>query len=195
MIILIIGISFCLFYVVLEVFQRKTHIDSQITRKFAHIFSGLGVIVGSNYLTRIEFVCLASFFLVLFIISRIFTLQKSILVQQKKGYGEIYFPIILVLLGFFFYNNRSLFIQTLLILSIPDTLSWLPGYIAQSTRKTMAGSWAYFFSALIVLLFFHSLFFSFIAAALLAVVEYYSPSGSDNLTTPVAFLFISYFLR
>ncbi|PJA13655.1 hypothetical protein CO112_01415 [Candidatus Dojkabacteria bacterium CG_4_9_14_3_um_filter_150_Dojkabacteria_WS6_41_13] len=191
----LVGTLFLLFYVSLEVLKRNTSINPQITRKVAHLLSGVGVIVGSGFLNQTEFVILTIIFFVLFSVSRYYKLQKSIIVPGKQGFGELYYSLVLVLLGISIYLQRDLFIQTILILSVSDTASWLPGYLLQSKTKTIWGSCAYFLSALVILLAFNSLIFSVVAALLLTVVEYYSPNGSDNLTTPGAFLLLCYFFR
>lgn len=180
-------IFFLAFFTVLEFVKRKFKTNSEYTRKFAHVFGGLAVIVFSGYINRFEYLLLTIFFLLFFIVSHKKKLLYSFSAITRESYGEITYLLGLTILGIIFFDQKNIFIPSLLILIFPDAIAGLIGYQIRKERKTLAGSFIYFVVALVILINFFPLSSSLIMSIILSFTEFISPLGLDNLTVPLVF--------
>jgi len=188
-------IFFWIFYAGLEFVKRKANLDKVVTRKLAHTTSAFFGVFLYLFLTRIEFMITSLCFLVFFILSYKKDFLTSVHIRYPKTFGEMFYPIALLFLAFFFYDNRFIFITSLLVLGIPDTVTGLYKYKIAKTGS-ITGSILYFASTLVVLVpsyifwigplaiypIFKIIFLSIVAS----VIEHFSPMGSDNITVPVS---------
>lgn len=181
------------FYILLELVQRKFKLNTEYTRKVAHVLSAIAAIIASNYLSKPEFITITIIFLFLFILSYYFRILKSIHYNSSpthKNYGEVLYPLSIILIAQFLYEDKILFILGLLILGISDSMAWLGGKIAKKNHKTILGSLLYFITTLIILATVVDIIPSLIISLALTIVERYSTKGSDNITVPIAYILL-----
>jgi len=190
--IIITTVFFLFFYGFLEVFKQKFKVKSEITRKLAHLLSGAFAVLFSFFLNKTEFIFVTSLFFVFFLIAYNKKLLKSINISSRKTYGEIVYPLGLIVLTVGLYHLKKQFIIGVLILAIPDTIAGCVGFKLRKKSKSLAGSLAYFFTTLILLLFNLNLASSILFAFILALIEFISPFGLDNLSIPIAYYLLSF---
>src|SRR3989344_7839967 len=181
---------FLFFYLSLEIANRKIQVKPVITRKIAHIFSGIGAVLFSLFLTQIEFIICVIFFLVFIVISSSIRLLHYIHLSSGYRTGEIVYPIGLLVLALGFYNEQVLFITGVLLLALPDVVASLVGKRFNSESKSYIGSLAYQASSFLILIFTFPLHVAFLMSVILAVVEHISRRGLDNLTVPLFYTII-----
>lgn len=189
---LVVFLLFYAFYIFLEVFQRRFKIAGEYTRKIAHVITGLGAILAYQFLTQREFIFVTFIFLLIFVVSYKKRFFNSIHSVGRKTYGEITYPLGILLIAVFTYNTPKNFIYGILLLAIPDVIAYLAGKGKNvGNKKTYRGSFAYFISAFLILITGFSPLYAVLMALLLAVVEFISPYGSDNLSVPLAYVLLT----
>ena len=182
-------------YFFLEVFKRKFLLNAKLTRKAAHVTSGVVVIWLFYFLSYYQFIFVVLFFLLFFLFSHYKTLLTSIHLVERVTYGEAFYPLGVLTTILLSYNNKFIAVTAIAILAISDTVAELAGG-NQAKNKTHKGSMAFFASTLIILLISYSLFKIPLTVILIlklalsslaiTIVEMESPYGSDNLTIPLA---------
>lgn len=187
---LLITILFGAFYASIEVFKRKYNIPSEYTRKIAHLFSGIGSLLASHFLSKGEFLSIACLFLLLFSVLYLKKKAQFLQIKTRRTYGEITFPLGLITLAYFLYSEKQLFMYGILTLALPDVLAGLTGYYIGSKKKTFWGSLVYLFSAAVLLFTGFNLMQALILAFFLTIVEYLTPYGFDNLSVPVGYILV-----
>lgn len=186
---------FLSFYLFLETLKRKFNIHSEITRKLAHLLSGLFAILFSYFLNKNEFIIAALIFFGFFSIAHTKKFLKSINVNHRRTYGEIVYPLGLIALAMGLYYTKSLFIIGVLILAIPDTIAGYIGFKLGKKSKSFLGSLAYFLTSLVILLLGLNLRTSILFASILTLVEFASPLGLDNLSVPLIYYLLIFVLQ
>jgi dolichol kinase len=181
-----------------EFLNRKLHIESEYTRKIAHILSVLValtfplIFADYRFVLAFCFLCAIAFF----IANRTKILYSIDGVERETG-GS-YFLALGVGISYYLsviFENEVLYNLPLIILAISDPLAGILGGKISSKQlinsKTLAGSLSFFVSTLIISVMYLcktecrniiglSLFISFIAT----LIELLSPKGSDNMTVP-----------
>jgi dolichol kinase len=141
---------------------------------------------------------------VIFIPVMFLSKNKNILTSihhvSRKTYGEIYFPLSIVITALFF-PIRYVFIYAILIMAISDGFASVVGqkyarktYSILKSQKSYVGSFTFFALSLIIGIFVLyslnientaiSFLISFICAAILTIVEGALSYGLDNLLIP-----------
>jgi len=200
---LITLLSFSLLYTVLELMKRKTEISSNLTRKIAHIFSAIFVIFFYFILSRNEFILATAFFSFIFAISYLTKFFKSIHLENQKTIGEILYPISLVILGIFYFDNKFIMLSSIAIMGFSDGLSGL--YNIKYKKNTIQGSFLFLIITVFAILSFYSIFYDIpntlmvikiiIISIIISFIEYFSYYGTDNFTVPLSSaLILSFFL-
>ena len=185
-----VGLFFLIFLILLELAKRRFKINSEYSRKFAHIIGGMFVIFSSGYINKNGYLILTIIFLIIFIISRRNKLLTSFSDVSRKTFGEITYLMGLFILGYVFFDQKIYFVPSLLILIFPDSVAGLVGYQINRSKKTLVGSVIYFSIAIVILSFFFPIFLSLGMALALTIIEFVSPYGFDNLTIPVFFILL-----
>jgi len=205
MLLKIIGIIlfFSILYFSLEVIKRKLKLNKIITRKIAHFTSAFFIVLLSFKVSQAEFIITTSFFLIFFIFSYYKNIMTSIHIKSPRTYGEIYYPISLIILATFFYNNKLILLNSLLILGLSDTITGLYNFKI-SKLKSIMGSFLFFISSLLILIFMNYflgeylnlliIFKIILISFTITIIEYYSTFGSDNLTVPISSALLIYLL-
>jgi dolichol kinase len=185
-----IGLLFLGFFVILETAKRFFRINPEFSRKAAHIAGGLAVIRLSPFLNRTEYLILNLIFLVIFILNFRRKILSSISGVARKTYGEITYICGLLFIGLVFFNRPDYFNCAILILAIPDAVAGLAGYRISKNSKTFAGFSVYCLISYLILNAYFPNRDPFLSAVILAIIEYITPLGFDNLTAPLAFTFL-----
>lgn len=180
--------SFLVFFVFLEIIKRYFKINAEITRKLAHVLGGVGVIISSNYINKLEYLILVSLFFLLFTFLFKKRVLQSIHSISRKTYGELTYLLGLFVLGYFLFDKRSLFTTGLLVFIFPDAFSGLFLFLLKKNKKNLLSFVIFLTTALIILLMSLSFPSAFLMALILSIVEFFSPLGFDNFTIPLAYL-------
>ncbi|MFM6980061.1 MAG: hypothetical protein ACKOWE_01485 [Micrococcales bacterium] len=174
-------------FMLLEVCKRKFKLSSEITRRIAHVVSGLCGLLDYLLVSKPTFVILMVLGIPFILISyrrNIFTAVHNVV---RKTYGELFLAVGIVLAFLASLLEPSSFIPALLIITFSDSLAGLVSDLYKQPRKMIRGSIVFFAVTVVILLSFSvSWAISFLIALALTLVERYSPLGSDNLTVPVA---------
>ena len=196
-----------------EYIQKKYSINSEHTRKFAHITATLSSLififtVKSHWYVLFVGLTLS---LVLFIGKKKSFIKSITSVKRKTG-GSYILPISIYLIFLIskIYKNDLLFILPILILGISDPLAGIIGrrykektkdisVFDYSFNKTILGSSIFLISAFLIsaicFYFFHFsilniIIFSINISLASTIVELVSSKGLDNLTIPLSVIFI-----
>ena len=186
----ITSFSILLFYLSLEGIQRKYKVRTEITRKIAHVCSGVFAILFSYILYRNEFIVVSLLFFFFFLFTYFTKSLKSISVSDRRTIGEITYPLGVIVLAMSLYGAKWVFIGGLLILAVPDAVAGLVGLRLRQTGKSAIGSMSYFICSLIILAFLRDPLTAAGIAAVLTLIEMISPFGFDNLTVPIGYLLL-----
>ncbi len=173
--------------------------SGDITRKIAHMISGVYCFYLLETLSRSELIVLSLIFVAILSTTKILRLFKSIHGVSRSTWGEIYFPLSLGLLAIFFLPGHIYSAQFgILVLGFSDALASIFGvqYGFHSIRvfnhkKSVEGSVVFFIATCAIIYFFLpfapiSAYGVFILAALvLTVTELVLTQGLDNLFLPL----------
>lgn len=197
LILLFLGFLFVLFVSLSEVVFRRKNTRKEITRVIIRIFTGIFFIFLYLNFNIFYFILIVFVSLFIMIFSFVFNIFTSIHSVDRKTYGEILFPLGVLIALWVSYPFSSIFLSSLLILTFADSFAIIPGFIKKSKKKTIYGSLIFFVvSFLILSLFFENtimamIFISFI----LTVIEFVSTYGLDDLFVPVVASILLLFIR
>lgn len=183
-----IGLS-ALFFVIfggLEWGTRRYGWSPDYTRRFAHIVSGLLVLLDYALLSPIVLVTLVAGSTIMIAISQRFRFSRAIHYVSRRTYGEVFLSVGF-LAAFAVDSDPDVFIPSVLIITFADSLAGITTDMLRRTSQTIAGSLVFFVATVFILTTTTALPPLFIAGAALALttVERLSPWGSDNLTVPL----------
>jgi phytol kinase len=193
------------FYIALEAVKKRYTLNPKVTRKIAHIASGLVAIWLLYFLTFIEYIISTIFFILFFTVSRSLRLLTSIHLTERVTYGESFYPLGILLVVLLAYEDKFIAIAAIAVLIVPDTVAEYVGTRRGKEKKSFVGSLAFFLSAIAVLFLIAALWnwqFDlligvklFLTALIATCAEAVSPYGLDNATVPlVVVLSLSYLL-
>lgn len=177
---------FLLLLMLIEYVTRWKNLNKELTRKIAHILSGLFGIAMALVLNKWIFITFATFFFVIITISYGIKFFSSIHNVKRKTFGELLLPLGILVAYIFSDGATSNFVASVLILSLSDPLAGAVGSITK--RKFIFGSTSFLVSSLIILLIvFAGVPYPLLIliAASITLVEWFSPLGTDNLTIPL----------
>lgn len=212
--------GFFLLLVAGEFSLRTFHLESEVTRKFLHAFSGISCSV-FPFIFKDHFwiLALALVFFFIFWISRKYGFLKSIHGISRKSRGSLIFPLIIYLL-FLLYKFFQLpvydYLVPLLVMSISDPMAAWGGYLGRifsekyhkkrilyknsPVSKSLSGSIFFFFSATIMIFTILSCFTVYSCISILSiavavsfpatVVEAIAYQGWDNFFVPAVCLLL-----
>ena len=192
--ILIYTFLYCFSFFSLEFLKRKKILSVNSTRRMIHLGAAIIAFSFPAYLSLAQSLIMCLIVLMIMSFSRKISLFSHIHAVERKTWGEIFYPIGMMVAVFFFLpNNPESFRIVILILGISDLLANIVGtrwgtkyFNIFGGKKTIEGTVAFCISTLIILLIFKislpiAIFISLVAGA----VEFFSPYGSDNLTIPI----------
>ena len=191
-VLIFIIVLFLSFYLLLELIKVRLDPNTVVTRKIAHVISGIGVVLLSPLLSREEYLIATAFFVFVFLLAYHQKYFRSI--HIKNNIGEILYPISLFLFGIFLYHEPELFRAGVLIFALADTVSAIAGRKFSKDSNYLKGAVGFWITSVVILQPTVGVFASFSMAAILAYIEYVSIKGWDNLTVPAAFIVLTFFL-
>jgi len=217
---LILSGCFLLLFAILEILYHYFKVDAEYTRKMSHIFSGILTIIFLVYFNHLWQGLLICFtFFILLALSMKYNFLKSINAVDRKTYGNLLYPLIVMFVFAFYiyakehftlFGPRLYFYLPILVFALCDPAAAFAGRYYQKTRphitgKTLVGSAAFFVLAFLIslpLLLYYNRggldVFTLIALALAlalttTLAEKWSTNGWDNFNisfTAVIVLFV-----
>jgi len=182
-----------------EALDRITNWPREFHRKFAHILSGVSIVVATFYLNQYEMAVLGLLLVLAAVGTRVLHFG-SIHKITRKSLGTTLFPLTLVFMTILWgSSNIELVRYGVLILTIPDALAavigsqW--GKQLPHWNKSILGSIVFFVATCGVTLFFTQiLWVVLLIAGILTIIEFFSQWGIDNLLLPISGGFLLLFL-
>ncbi|MDD2909429.1 MAG: hypothetical protein PHU74_00705 [Candidatus Pacebacteria bacterium] len=191
---IILFISF-IFIFLLEIIKRYFNIKSIYTRRAAHIFFFIIILISYFTISIQEALIILSIFFIIFCLSYRFYILSSIHIKEFLTYGEIIYIISFILLFIFWGNNPYVFVSASFILGFLDPIS---AFFNKSNKRCFKYNLKYLalcFLILSLIAFYYKefVFLKILMIALTsAIIDRYSDYGLDNITTPMAVaLFLS----
>ncbi|MDZ7724835.1 MAG: DUF92 domain-containing protein [candidate division KSB1 bacterium] len=202
-----------------ELLRKTTSWSIEGTRKIVHIAVGLFV-ASTPFLLNSMYpvLMLGIMFAVLDFIAVRRHWLNGMHSTRRPSYGTVFYPLSIVILTLWLWNSHPLiFINSILIMAVPDALAAMVGehiarpreYYFGPEKKSVQGSFTMFLSTWVILLigfFFLSPLFgqhwstqqilwtAIITAFLATAGEMVSVRGSDNLTVPLISAFSLFYL-
>lgn len=178
---------FLAFFALLELAKRRFGMSSEITRRIAHIGSGLlcwldyvllePTVFGVMILTGVLFI----------VVSYRFNLFTSVHNVRRQTHGEIYLAVGQLASWAISLPKPAIFVPSLLVITFADSFGGLMSDFFGKPRKMWRGSLVFFVTAVAVLqLCGVGIWATLIVAVITTIVERVSKRGSDNLTVPIA---------
>ncbi|MDD3711635.1 MAG: hypothetical protein PHP37_03495 [Patescibacteria group bacterium] len=184
------------------ILQQKV---DNFNRKIIHILSAVIIIFFPYFFSLQQIIMISLFFSFLFALARIFAmfkifnLFKIINKVNRISWGEIFYPLGVMLSAIFFLPDRVLSFQFgILVLGLSDALANIFGSLFGSFRikvfggvKSLEGSLVFFLTTFILLLLLNGccggpLIFSYLLITLiLTIIEFSLFFGLDNLFLPI----------
>lgn len=187
-----------------EVVRRKSFISNDLSRRLVHMGAGAINVVAPFFVSHIAIIIVNIIFAVLLLAGRNTGYFSSIQTTNRKTYGDIYFPLgIIVAAAILLPDNVTAFQYGVAIMGFSDALAGLVGerwgrnpmYIFNN-RKTLTGAFVFYLSSLVITFIFvpQVLPVIFILPLILAGVEFVLVYGLDNLVLPVTagLLFVNF---
>lgn len=173
-------------FLALELLVRRGIASPELTRRGAHIVAcGYGIGIHS-VLEVWVFVAIATSFVVLMTVSKVWRVLRSIHDTRRITWGEAYLPAGLAVAALICGDDARAFVVATLIVGLADPAAGLSGQLRHATQKTHLGTAVFVAVALAVCLAArYGLVLSVVAAVALAAVERVSGRGSDNFTVAV----------
>lgn len=182
-----------------EYLSRYKGVHSELTRKIVHVLVGIFVAFWPFFLSWGQIQALSVLFTVVVLISIRLRIFNSIHAVARNAVGELLFAVVIGVLALFI-TNPWVFAAAMLYLSLADGLAAVVGlaygqrnsYRIFGRTKSVAGSLAFFFTALAISVWYVSLssgdgsVMVILGLPVLATIaENFSSEGADNLVIPV----------
>lgn len=190
--VIIAAIFYSIFFLLVELISRKSKLSKELSRKIVHIFSGTSVAFLPFAMTLTEIIYLSLLFIPIMYFSKKINFFSSIHQVKRITYGEVYFPLGILLTAFLF-PQRSIYMYGILIMAISDGLASLVGqkygkkkYKIVNSYKSYVGSITFFVTAVLIgLLFTKSFLLVILLSGVLMIIEAVISGGLDNLILPI----------
>lgn len=172
-------------FISLEFAKRNLNWSPELTRRLAHIGSGLCGLLDYLLVSETTFLILMLLGIPFILISYRRNIFSSVHNVKRKTYGEIFLAVGVVVAYLVSLAKPEVFIPSLMIITFADSLAGLVSDFYKQPRKMLRGSVMFFAVTLTILLIFGYPLGGAVAVALvLTAIEKFSPLGSDNLTVP-----------
>ena len=167
---------------------------SELGRKLIHISGAFGAIFLAFILPLDEVAILMALMSVVIGLSHVFHWPEQLYTEDRRSYGDILLPVG-ALVAALLSPSLSAFVCAMVVVGLGDGLAGLVGrrFAARPiwpryNAKTYLGSTIFFIVAALACtaLLPIAWYVALVLASLLAVIEYLSPLGSDNLLLPLA---------
>jgi dolichol kinase len=182
----LIGLFLSIF-ILLEFAKRKLNWSPEVTRRLAHIGSGVCGLLDYLLVSETTFLILMLLGIPFILISYRRNIFSSVHNVNRKTFGEIFLAVGVVAAYLVSLAQPEVFIPSLMIITFADSLAGLVSDLYKKPRKMLRGSIVFFSVTITILLIFDYPVPGALAVALaLTLIERFSPLGSDNLTVPTA---------
>jgi dolichol kinase len=178
-----------------EVLKRKLIIGHDLSRRLAHIGAGIINLLAPLFVSSLAIISANVLFVGLLLAGRKRNYFSAISTTSRKTYGDIYFPLGIIMSALFLLpDNVIAFQYGVAIMGISDALAGLIGerwgkkkILILNNYKTVMGATTFYGSSLLITLFFFPQISPavFIIPLVLTAVEFISVYGLDNLILPV----------
>jgi len=178
-----------------ELLKRNSFISNDLSRRLAHVGAGAINIVAPLFVSHISIIIVNAFFIGLLLTGRNSDYFSSIQTASRKTYGDVYFPLgIIVAAAILLPNNITAFQYGVAIMGFSDALAGFAGerWGRRATSifnnpKTLTGAIVFYISSLIItLILAPSLsLLVFGIPLILTMIEFIFVYGLDNLILPV----------
>ena len=173
-----------------ELLDRYTHLPREVHRKYAHILSGISILVASYYLNYPEMIIFSCALITASILA-VLIHPKSMFGVKRKSIGNILFAIVTLCLTLLWVPDHTNYFRFgILILTIPDALAAIFGsqfgtYLPRFGKSYLGSS--VFFTSLFILTFVFTgnTLDTFFITITITTLEFFSLYGTDNLTMPL----------
>jgi phytol kinase len=193
MTLVIAAVAYLVLFVLIELATRKVKLHQELSRKLAHVLAGTSAAFLPVFMSFREIMILSLVFLPVMVISKRRNLFTSIHAVDRETYGEIFFPISIFLVAWWF-PGTQIFTYGVLIMSISDGFASIIGqkygkkqYRLWQSKKSYVGSIVFFGTALLIGLVVApsvSVLNVCSLAAILTFTEAILSGGLDNLILP-----------
>lgn len=184
--------------IILKYLRLNQKIDN-LSRKIIHALSGLAIFFFPYVFTVKQIVFLSVLFALIFTLARIFNFLGVINKVKRLSWGEVFYPLGVLISALVFLPNNILAFQFgVLVLGFSDALANVIGSLfgehkikVYSGAKSCEGSLAFFLSIFLLLILFNigSSNFNLASYSLVALslttLEFVMFFGLDNLFLPV----------
>lgn len=172
----------------IEIITRKRDYPRELTRKLAHMLSGLFAVFMGFILTPWVFITFAIIFFLIIGVSYLINFFTSIHGVRRKTYGELLLPLG-ILTTYLISGGATLsYFAAVMVLTISDPVAGIIGNLKSTPKLPMVDMISFFISTFVILLIFFQaqpIILLFVFAIMLAVIEKISPYGLDNFSIPV----------
>jgi phytol kinase len=193
--------------VISELLWRKHKLSDELTRKTVHVFVAVFVAFWPFYMSYKQIQLIAVAFLVVILFSRYLHIFKGILHVKRKTFGDLFFPLSILILALLEPQNL-IFMIAMLHIGLSDGIAAIVGkrigkknqYKVFGQIKSVAGTLTFIIISYLILL---SVKFMkpgevmsltwlnvLILPPILAFVENISTFGADDLTIPLVLLVV-----
>lgn len=179
--------------------HKHTKTAREITRKVAHMGSGIAIAVAPFYLPweTVRYLAVALFIIVALALR--FGWGRSFYSVRRKTYGEILFPLAVIGVSIFA-PSPAVFCVAILHLAVADGLAAIFGtlygkkseYKIMGYRKSWVGTTAFFIASMVLLVSFNVWALEPIPWGMIAVLPFVATlfenigvRGADNITVPM----------
>jgi len=205
---LIFAVVYIVIFIIGEAVRKRMPAQTEISRKAVHLLGGLTAMSFPYFISsHWTILALALSFCSIVIITKRKGILKSVHGVERKSYGGIYYPIAIYLIFLMASNKPVIYLTSILVMTVSDTLAALVGgkygaikFDAEGNLKSLEGSVVFFFVTFLcihlpILLMtdiarLDSVLIALIIAVLVTGFEAISLSGSDNLIVPFGTYFI-----
>lgn len=182
-----------------EILRTQLRLKSEITRKVAHVASGLVAIPLPFFLTLQQLSLLAGGFFILLLVSRRVGWLPSIHQVSRTTLGAIFFPIAVLVVALLTWPHHfDAYVFAMLTMALADTAAAIFGRGKRVISRDrlwegLRGTFVFFVTTSLIIIFIVAKGYAHppmavlvVTPFLLGVIERYSPYGSDNLTVPIS---------
>jgi len=205
--ILISLIAIFIVLVISELLWRKHKLSDELTRKIVHVFVAVFVAFWPLYMSYHEIQLLSVAFLIVIVLSRYLHIFKGILHVKRKTYGDLFFPLSILILALL-EPQHLIFTIAMLHIGLADGMAALVGknygkknqYKLFGQTKSIAGTASFIAISYLILLSVRAISPGevmnltwrniLILPPILAFVENISAYGADDLTIPLVLMVV-----
>jgi phytol kinase len=184
------ALYFLALFALIEIIARKAHLPIEVSRKLAHILAATSVAFLPYIVSFSAIIWLSVLCFCIMLASRYFHIFRSIHAVARTSYGELLFPVAIIVVALLFPQAHT-FTYAVLVLALGDGLAGLIGsyfgratYTIGESHKSYFGSTIFFIVTVLVTLIFNDQLSILLVAAALTLVEAGSTKGIDNLLLP-----------